>query len=1142
MGNDIACVHFGTLHGKSFVTSIAQLREPAPDTFVVVVNQLGQHSMWPASLPVPAGWRRQSGALPRAGCLAAIEAGWRNIAPASVTAPAGDHEIGDAGRGESFVHELFTRQAALRPDAVAVAAGRARVTYRELDESSGRLAARLRENGVGPEVIVGVHLERGIDLITAVLGVMKAGGGYLPLDPALPAERLTMMCAQAGPAVVLTAAPASFPCTSARMLPLGELASGPASGALTAAGPDVRPRPDNVCYVIHTSGSTGDPKAVAVSYGSLASVIGPLAAGYQIGKEDRVAQLAAMAFDTSVEQMFVALTSGARLTLAPSGTLAPSELLRGIERRAITVVDLTPAYWHQMLALAKPDDERLRSLRLMITGGELADPADCRAALRAAPWARLLNAYGLTETTITSAIFDVSGWRQAEPWSAVPAGRAAGRARIMILDGHLNPVPPGGTGEVYIGGPGVARGYLGRPGLTAERFLPDPAGEPGSRMYRTGDLGRWFADGTLEVAGRIDRQLKVRGYRVEPGEIETVLAGHPDIDQVSVVASSNHAGDTRLVACYTPTRAAAQTALHHPRAADLRRYLLDRLPSYMVPASFVARHPQQDPAARPLKETRAVSRADRTRTGPAQHRRHDGRGKRESLTPTQAGLSALWARLLKLGHVDLDDEFFALGGDSLLAAEMLAHTDALLGIPADSVRSLTRRLLRDPTLRAFAAAVEDARAGRLSADGDQAEVDFGSETRLSLKIRDRGAPAASAEGHLARSRREPDWRNPAEVLLTGAAGFLGVHLLSELLAATGARVHCLVRARDESAVLSRLRHAAARYELPVPRGERVLPLPGDLAEPRLGLSDARFRELARNVDTIYHAGAQVNFIYPYQDLRAANVTGTRELIRLAAMYRAIPLHYVSSTAVLAGLGVAGVREVTEETPLAHPELLRMGYVETKYVAEELLRAASGAGLPIAIYRPLDIVGSVRTGAWSTSTEMAAMIRFITDTGLAPDIGLPLDFVPADTCAAAIRHISVTAGAAGHTYHLASPEMAPLSTLVGRLRDKGYRIAEIPFDDWVSELAQQAARDPSHPMAAFLPLFVGRTAAGLTVAEMYLSHVFPAYSRSNTEHALLGSGIAFPPVSGELLDRNVERLMQTGYLPAPQAGHLTAHAG
>ncbi len=357
------------------------------------------------------------------------------------------------------------------------------------------------------------------------------------------------------------------------------------------------------------------------------------------------------------------------------------------------------------------------------------------------------------------------------------------------------------------------------------------------------------------------------------------------------------------------------------------------------------------------------------------------------------------------------------------------------------------------------------------------------------------------------------------MLLTGATGFLGAHLLSELTAATGARVHCLVRAPDEVAALARIREAAARYELPAPLAERVVPLPGDLAQPGLGLPDAAFRDLARTVDIIYHVGAQVNFIYPYQGLRAANVAGIREVIRLAGLERGIPVHYVSSTAVLAGLGVAGTRAVTEQTPLAHPELLRMGYVETKYVAEELLRAAGAAGLPVAVYRPLDIVGSLRTGVWSTSTEMAALIRFITDTGLAPDIDLPLDFVAADTCAAAIRHVSVAEGATGRTYHLASPASAPLATLVAKLRERGYRIEAVEFGDWVRELARQSARDPSHPMAAFLPLFVNRGADGLTVAEMYLSRVFPSYTRDNTERALRGSGIAFAPVSGGLLERN-----------------------
>jgi thioester reductase-like protein len=558
----------------------------------------------------------------------------------------------------------------------------------------------------------------------------------------------------------------------------------------------------------------------------------------------------------------------------------------------------------------------------------------------------------------------------------------------------------------------------------------------------------------------------------------------------------------------------------------LRRYLLDRLPGYMIPAEFVARH-------------HLPPGEEQTGASPEQAKPEQGRqsmppdGQRERYTPTQAGLSALWSSLLRREHVGLDDDFFALGGNSLLAAEMLARTRAIFGISASSVRPLTRCLLRDPTLRGFAAATRDARAGRLSADGDQPEVDFAREVRLGLPIRRDAAPSCP----------RPDWASPHEILLTGATGFLGAHLLSELLAATSARIWCLVRARDETDAMRRLERAAARYELAAPSRDRVAPLLGDLAEPRLGLADGTFRDLARGVDIIYHAGAQVNFIYPYTELRAANVAGTREVIRLAGEYRGIPVHYVSTTAVLAGLGVAGTREVIEETALAYPERLRMGYVETKYVAEELLRSAGRAGLPVAVYRPLDVVGSADTGAWSTSTEMCALIRFMTDTRLAPEIDLPLDFVPADVCAAAIRHISVSEPAAGRTYHLASPKHALLGSLVDRLRDRGYPITDVPFGDWVRELAGHAARDPAHPMAAFMPLFVDRDpVSGLTVAEMYLEHVFPSYSRSNTEHALLGSGIVFPPVNGQLLDRNIDALMESGYLPAPPDRHPPSHAG
>jgi thioester reductase-like protein len=508
----------------------------------------------------------------------------------------------------------------------------------------------------------------------------------------------------------------------------------------------------------------------------------------------------------------------------------------------------------------------------------------------------------------------------------------------------------------------------------------------------------------------------------------------------------------------------------------------------------------------------------------------------------QVGMAEVWSGILNAERVGLDDDFFALGGNSLLAAEMLARVRVMFGIGPDWVRPLTRCLLRDPTLRAFSNATQDARAGRLAAAGTAPRVDFAREAELAVPVRrsagpppDGQQPDAQGPDSQRPDSQRPDWQRPREILLTGSTGFLGVHLLHELLSATTARVHCLVRARDAGHARQRIAEAADRYSLDGLALDRVVPVTGDLAEPELGLSPGTFRELARTIDVIHHAGAVVNFIYPYEELRAANVSGTRELIRLAGLYRAIPLHFVSTTAVLAGFGAAGVRAVTEDSALGYAENLCMGYLETKFVAEELVRNAGRAGLPVAIYRPLDIAGDQRTGTWNTATEMCALIRFITDTGLTPDIDLTLDFVPADTCAAAISYISSHRQAAGFTYHLASPQYALLGALVDRLRQHGFAIEEIPYRDWVGELLRYAAQHPAHPMTPFVPLFVDRCCdLGLTVAEMYLKDIFPAYTRSRTEQALSGSGITFPPVDAKLLDLNITRLIATGYLKNPGA--------
>jgi len=1007
-----------------------------------------------------------------------------------------------------YVHQLFGEQAWRHPGRAAAVSGRTQLTYRQLNQSANKLAHHLADMGVGPETIVGVCLERGVETIRCLLAILKAGGAYLPLDPSLPAGRLRQMCAEARPTVILVnrADAGTFAETDARLVLIDQCAQQLADRPATAPG--VSLDAENLAYVIYTSGSTGHPKAVAVSHGSLACVMQELSREYQISPSDRVLQLASLGFDTSIEQIFVTLTCGATLMLPPAGIIAPTDLLRYLAAEQVTVIDLTPAYWHQMLAVTAPGDERLRSVRLMITGGDRASPADCAAAIRAARGARLLNAYGLTETTITSTLQEVGAeLLTGKPSASVPVGKAIRHAQVLVLDPDLNQVPAGTVGEIYIGGCGVARGYLGRPELEAELFLPNARGvPPGGRMYRTGDLGRWRGEGNLEVIGRVDHQLKIRGFRVEPAEIESALVGHPGIAEAAVIAHEFGPGNRQLAAYYTRDGSADGETPDLMSVASLRSFLAARVPGFMVPAVFIAIDQM------PLTPQGAIDRSALPRPVTVASGGLDG-----GYTPLQAGMSHLWSRMLATGRVGLDDDFFALGGNSLLAAEMLAHVRVMFGIRPSYVRPLTRRLLRDPTLRGFSKATQDARAGRLTARGADARVNFTAEARLTDPIHSGADPA-------------PDWKRPREILLTGSTGFLGLYLLRELLAATTARIHCLVRADSAPDARQRIAQAAERYELDGLTSDRIVPVPGDLAEPDLGLDPSAFSELARRVDVIHHAGALVNFSYPYQDLRPANVTGTRELIRLAGLYRGIPIHYVSTTTVLAGFGAMGVHEVTEDTPLAYADRLCMGYIETKFVAEELLRNASRAGLPVAIYRPLDIVGDQRTGAWNTATEMCALIRFMTDKGVAPDIDLPLDFVPVDICAATIGYIASHTEATGRTYHLASPRYALLASLVDRLRQHGFAIRTIPYHQWVDELLKNAAADPGHPMTPFVPLFVDHCEEpGLTVAEMYLEHIFPAYTRSRAEAALRGSGIAFPPVDDKLLDLNIRRLIATGYL-------------
>jgi amino acid adenylation domain-containing protein len=575
------------------------------------------------------------------------------------------------------LHQLFEAQAARTPEATAVIFEDVALTYQQLDERANQLAHHLRSLGVGRESLVGVLLERSEQMVVSVLAVLKAGGAYVPLDPSYPHERLRFMLEDSGARVLVT------------QESLAELVSGVAAEVVSLDGDAALisgrggaavsscVRPDNAAYVIYTSGSTGRPKGVVVSHRNVVNFLTSMAERPGLTDSDVLLSVTTLSFDIAGLEIYLPLVKGARVVIAGREAASDAAHLDDLMRRSgVTVMQATPATW-RLLVESKWDG---RDGLKILCGGE-ALPADLAARLLER-CGELWNLYGPTETTIWSSVSKVT--RAADSSSI---GKPIANTQIYVLDALMSPVPAGVAGELYIGGDGLAHGYLNRPSLTAERFVPDPFGGDGGRLYRTGDLVRYLADGRIEFLGRIDHQVKVRGFRIELGEVEAAIRTHAAVRDCVVVVRESEGGDRRLVAYVVAEGDGAS-------AAELRAHLKERLPDYMSPAAWVTLEEL------PLTPNGKVDRRALPEPGGA-----GAAVAREYVAPrtqVEEELARVWAQVLGVERVGAGDNFFELGGHSLLATQVMTQVRDTFGVELP-----VRRLFESPVLAELALAVEE---------------------------------------------------------------------------------------------------------------------------------------------------------------------------------------------------------------------------------------------------------------------------------------------------------------------------------------------------------------------------------------------------------------------------------------------------
>ncbi|MFE7558417.1 amino acid adenylation domain-containing protein [Kitasatospora sp. NPDC057500] len=939
---------------------------------------------------------------------------------------------------------LIEAAAARTPDAVAVEHPGGTLTYRALLDRADTLAARLARAGVGRGDLVPLVMAGGPELLVAMLAVMRSAAVFVPLDEQWPGPRLRPMVDACRPAVVLLSPGAGTDGWTVPALavdpvpgpvpdpaPPDPAPPSPLPPPLAARTPEPPspepPRPDELAYGFYTSGSTGTPKCALNLHGGLANRL--LAMGRRFGTSPHnvVLQNSRHTFDSSLWQLLWPLTCGSRVVIPrPHDILDLTATVEVIRRHRVTMTDFVPTILTALVELLESRPELvpgLGSLRMLLVGGEEIAPESVRALRGLLPQLRVTNTFGPTEASIGSVFHEVT----PEDSVPVPIGRPIDNTWAIVLDEHGRPAPDGEIGEICIGGACLGTGYLGDPERTALAFVGNPfPALPGERMYRTGDLGHYGADGLLYFDGRRDQQVKIGGVRVELSEIEHAIASHPLVREAKVLVGDQGGG--QHLAAFVTLRGELTTE-------RLRAHLRTLLPSELIPKRFL-RLDAVPVNGNGKTDRKALAELLATRAP------LDPSGWSAAGSSTERTLAELWNALLPEPVTGPDADFFDSGGDSLRAQRLALAVSARFDTPLS-----IRDIVHAPTIALQAAALDGRRTPPAAPPADAASA---GDLTLPADIRPAGVPA------------DP----PRHLLLTGATGFVGAQLLRDLLDGTDATVHCLVRADGPAAARRRLADALHRYGLWSERsGHRIHAVPGDLGSPRLGLSPADHHRLAERIDTVVHAGAMVNLVRGYHAHRRTNVTGTVDLLRLAATGRPTMVHFISTLAACPA-GPVGDTPLPE-LPVPADRTPDTGYGQSKRVAEHLVQLAGDRGMAVAVHRLGEVMPATGTGIPNPGSRVELLIRACLRVGAYFTSDLSTDYTPVDHVGRLLV-AAVTHRQPGY-FHLLRPGPLPLDDLLGAF-GAAFGLRKVEYRDFWQAVQRTAAAEPDdRPLAGALAL-------------------------------------------------------------------------